>query len=109
MDNPFKSKNGFKSLWTQIWWGTLLTHWEYDKRVRRGRDASKGATVIFCRLGGGEEDALLAPRVPLLDLDIFMCAVSPYRVNLAATQTVLSVGLKNFLNEKKQQYARLIL
>jgi hypothetical protein len=45
-----------------------LTHREEDKRVRRGKAAAKGATVIFCRLAGGEEDALLAPRVLLLDL-----------------------------------------
>jgi hypothetical protein len=45
-----------------------LTHREEDKRVRRGKAAAKGATVIFWRLGGGEEDELLALRVLLFDL-----------------------------------------
>jgi hypothetical protein len=45
-----------------------LTHREEDKRVRRGKAAAKGATVIFWRLAGGEEDALLALRVLLFDL-----------------------------------------
>jgi hypothetical protein len=44
-----------------------LTHREEDKRVRRGKDAAKGATVIFWRLAGGAVDALLALRVLLLD------------------------------------------
>jgi hypothetical protein len=43
-----------------------LTHREEDKRDR-GKDAVKGATVIFWRLGRGEEDELLALRVLLLD------------------------------------------
>jgi hypothetical protein len=43
-----------------------LTHREEDKRVRRGKDAAKGATVIFWRLAGGAEDELLALRVLLL-------------------------------------------
>jgi hypothetical protein len=67
VDNAFKSKNGFKILYTQISWGTLLTHREEDKRVLRGKAAAKGVTVIFCRLAGGEEDELLALRVLLLD------------------------------------------
>jgi len=46
-----------------------LTQREEDKRVRRGKAAAKGATVIFWRLAGGEVDELLAPRVLLLDLD----------------------------------------
>ena len=66
--NTFKSKNGFKILYTQISWGTLSTHREEDKRVRRGRVAAKGATVIFWRLAGGEEEELLALRVLLFDL-----------------------------------------
>jgi len=37
--------------------------------VRRGKVAAKGATVIFCRLAGGEEEEQLALRVLLLDLD----------------------------------------
>jgi hypothetical protein len=45
-----------------------LTHREEDKRVRRGKAATKGATVIFWRLAGGDEDELLALRVLLLDL-----------------------------------------
>jgi hypothetical protein len=45
-----------------------LTHREEDKSVRRGKDAAKGATVIFWRLAGGDEDELLALRVLLLDL-----------------------------------------
>jgi len=44
----------------------LLTQREDDKRVRRGTDAAKGATVIFWRLAGGEEEELLALRVLLL-------------------------------------------
>jgi len=48
-----------------------VTHREEDKRVRRGKVAAKGATVIFRRLaglaGGGEEE-LLALRVLLVDL-----------------------------------------
>jgi hypothetical protein len=44
-----------------------LTHREEDKRVRRGKDAAKGATVIFWRLAGGVEEELLALRVLLLD------------------------------------------
>jgi hypothetical protein len=39
-----------------------LTHREEDKGDR-GKDAVKGATVIFWRLAGGEEDELLALRV----------------------------------------------
>ena len=68
MANAFKSKNGFKILYTQISWGTLSTHREDDNRVRRGKDAAKGATVIFWRLAGGEEEELLALRVLLFDL-----------------------------------------
>ena len=68
MANAFKSKNGFKILYTQISWGTLSTHREEDNRVRRGKDAAKGATVIFWRLAGGEEEELLALRVLLFDL-----------------------------------------
>jgi hypothetical protein len=45
-----------------------LTQREEDKRVRRGKVAAKGATVIFWRLAGGEEDELLALRVLLFDL-----------------------------------------
>ena len=44
-----------------------MTQREEDKRVRRGKDAANGATIIFWRLGGGEEDELLALRVLLLD------------------------------------------
>ena len=66
--NAFKSKNGFKILYTQISWGTLSTQREEDKRVRRGKDAAKGATVIFWRLAGGEEEELLALRVLLFVL-----------------------------------------
>ena len=66
--NAFKSKNGFKILYTQISWGTLWTQREEDKSVRRGKDAAKGATVIFWRFAGGEEEELLALRVLLFDL-----------------------------------------
>jgi len=34
-----------------------------------GKSATKGATVIFCRLAGGDEDGLLALRVLLVVLD----------------------------------------
>jgi hypothetical protein len=61
-----------------------LTHREEDKRVRRGKVAAKGATVIFCRLAGGEEDKLLAPRVLLLDLVHFLFFPSQTRTLLAA-------------------------
>jgi hypothetical protein len=45
-----------------------LTHREEDNRVRRGKVAAKGATVIFFwRLGGGDEEELLALRVLLVD------------------------------------------
>ena len=44
----------------------MLTQREDDKRVRRGTDAAKGATGIFWRLAGGEEEELLALRVLLL-------------------------------------------
>ena len=40
-------------------------HREEDKSVRRGKDATKGATVIFWRLAGGEEEELLALRLLL--------------------------------------------
>ena len=53
-------------MYTQISWGTLLTHREEDNRVRRGKVAANGATVIFWRLAGGEEGELLALRVLLL-------------------------------------------
>jgi hypothetical protein len=69
VDNAFKSKNGFKILDVQTWKGTLLTQLEEDNRVRRGKVASNGATVIFWRLAGGAEEELLALRVLLLDLD----------------------------------------
>ena len=68
MANAFKSKNGFKILYTQISWGTLWTHREEDKRVRRGKDAAKGVTVIFWRLAGGDGEELLALRVLLFVL-----------------------------------------
>jgi hypothetical protein len=74
VDNAFKSKNGCKILYTQISWGTLLTQREEDNKVRRGKAAAKGATVIFWRFGGGEEEELLALRVLLFDLvAIFFC------------------------------------
>jgi len=38
--------------------------------VRRGNAASKGATVVFWRLEGGDKDELLALRVLLLDFDV---------------------------------------
>ena len=44
-----------------------MTHREEDKRVLRGKVAAKGATVIFWRLAGGDEDELLALRVLLFD------------------------------------------
>ena len=68
MANAFKSKNGFKILYTQISWGTLSTQREDDKRVRREKDAAKGVTVIFWRLAGGEEEELLALRVLLFEV-----------------------------------------
>jgi hypothetical protein len=45
-----------------------LTQREEDNRVRRGKAAAKGATVIFWRFGGGAVDELLALRVLLFDL-----------------------------------------
>ena len=74
MANAFKSKNGFKILYTQISWGTLSTHREEDKRVRRGKDAAKGTTVIFFwRLAGGDEEELLPLRVLLFVLVAIFC------------------------------------
>ena len=35
--------------------------------MRRGKVAAKGATVIFWRLAGGDEEELLALRVLLLE------------------------------------------
>ena len=70
MANAFKFKNGFKILYTQISWGTLWTQRDEDKRVLRGKVAAKGATVIFWRLAGGEEEELLALRVLLF---VFGC------------------------------------
>jgi hypothetical protein len=52
-----------------------LTHREEDKRVRRGKAAAKGATVIFWRFAGGDEEELLALRVLLLDLVAIFFAV----------------------------------
>jgi len=49
-----------------------LTHRDEDKRVRRGKAAAKGATVIFWRLAGGDEEELLALRVLLLDLEAIL-------------------------------------
>jgi len=46
----------------------LSTHREEDKIVRRGADAANGATVIFWRLAGGDEEQLLALRVLLFVL-----------------------------------------
>ena len=69
VDNASKSKNGFNILDVQTWKGTLLTQLEEDNRVRRGKVAAKGATVIFWRLAGGAEEELLALCVLLLDLD----------------------------------------
>ena len=48
--------------------GHLINPSGRGKRVRRGKAAAKGATVIFSRLAGGDEDELLALRVLLLDL-----------------------------------------
>jgi len=60
---------------------TLLTHREEDNRVWRGKDAGKGAIVIFRRLAGGDEDELLALRVLLVDLvAIFLKQVSSFCV-----------------------------
>jgi hypothetical protein len=44
-----------------------LTQREEDKSVRRGKVAANGATVIFWRLAGGEEEELLALRVLLFE------------------------------------------
>ena len=41
--------------------------------MRRGKVAAKGATVIFWRLAGGDEDELLALRVLLLVLVAIFC------------------------------------
>jgi len=56
-------------LYTQISCGTFWTHWEDDNKVLRGKDAAKGATVVFWRLAGGAEDELFAVRGLLLDVD----------------------------------------
>ena len=70
-------------MYTQISWGTLLTHREEGKWGRRGNVAAKGATVIFWRLAGGEEDELLALRVLLfdfVDINIFFVQFRKYPV-----------------------------
>jgi hypothetical protein len=72
-----------------------LTHREEDKRVRRGKVAAKGATVIFCRLAGGEEDELLAPRVLLLDLVHFL--FFPSQTNFKSqTRTLLAAPISEW-------------
>jgi len=62
-----------------------LTHREEDNRVRRGKVAAKGATVIFWRLAGGDEDALPAPRV-LLDFVLVFVAIFFARLESARTE-----------------------
>jgi hypothetical protein len=68
-----------------------LTHREEDKRVRRGKAAAKGATVIFWRLAGGDEEELLALRVLLFDLVAIFCE----------RKNVLNGGLLSLAPEKK--------
>jgi hypothetical protein len=62
----------------------LLTHREEDNRVRRGKAAAKGATVIFWRLAGGDEDALLALRVLLFDLGLVAIVLVRWVENFVA-------------------------
>ena len=94
MANAFKFKNGFKILYTQISWGTLSTHREEDKRVRRGKDAAKGslgATVIFWRLAGGEEEELLALRVLL-----FVLVAIFFEEGTVCVEDILSLAPETF-------------
>ena len=61
-----------------------MTQRDEDKRVLRGKVAAKGATVIFWRLRGGAEDALLVLRVLLVDfVAIFGVQVDRRTLSLA--------------------------
>ena len=73
-----------------------MTHREEDNRVRRGKDAAKGATVIFWRFGGGEEEELLALRVLLFDLH---CVVAIFFEEAKITRT-LSLAPEYILDGK---------
>jgi hypothetical protein len=66
-----------------------LTQRDEDKRVRRGKAAAKGATVIFWRLAGGEEDELLALRVRLFDLVAIFFEEADWRTLSLAPEYIL--------------------
>ena len=61
--------------------------------VRRGKGAAKGATVIFWRLAGGEEEELLALRALLFD---FVAILILRKVKMAIPgilrEDILSLG-----------------
>jgi len=70
----------------------LLTQREEDKRVRRGKAARKGATVIFWRFAvGAEEEVLLALRVLLLENDAMFCGLVDWMIEI----TGLALGASN--------------
>ena len=46
----------------------------------------KGATVIFCRLAGGDEDELLALRVPLVVFVAIFVGERTQKVSLAPSE-----------------------
>ena len=77
--------------------------------VRRGKVAAKGATVIFCRLAGGEEEEQLALRVLLLDLDaIFInfaakAIVAGPRIRERRRNCMLFVLLSRVLCTKREE------
>ena len=65
-----------------------MTQREDDKMVRRGNDAAKGATVVFWRLAGGDEEELPALRVLLLDLVAILRSVRlPHTLGIFGTET----------------------
>ena len=73
-----------------------MTHREEDRRVRRGKVAAKGATVIFWRLAGGAVDELLALRVLLLDLvAIFFGSKNDRRTLSLAPEYILDGKMDN--------------
>ena len=86
-----------------------MTQREDDKRVRRGNDAAKGATVVFWRLAGGDEEELPALRVLLLDLVAILCGLSYIEQsweiwNRNRLRTVNCKSLKTFLDSEPDKY-----
>jgi hypothetical protein len=78
-----------------------LTHREEDNRVRRGKVAAKGATVIFWRLAGGVEEELLALRVLLFDLVAIFFEVEAKRFRVED----FVAGPRTFWKENGQRWS----